>query len=121
MVLVAIAMLAGGIVLLKGMSPDGQVREVRLVVRNMTYFVEGTTEPNPTLRVPRGSRLRIVLTNDDSGYSHNLVVSSLAIQTPLIAKGRSQTIEVSGPDLPGVHTYSCGPHAEMMRGNIAIE
>jgi len=118
----ALVMLAaGGIVLVKAMSADTAVREVRLVVRGMTYFVEGTTDPNPTLRVQRGSRLRVVLTNDDPGYSHNLIVSALGIQTPLIARGGSQTVELTVPDAPGVHAYSCGPHAEMMRGNITVE
>jgi len=87
----------------------------------MTYFVEGTTVPNPTIRVPRGARLRVVLTNNDPGYSHNLIVSAFGIETPLIVKGKSQTIEMSAPLAPGVHVYSCGPHAEMMRGNIAVE
>ena len=91
-------------------------------MRDMTYFVEGTTDPNPTLRVPRGSRLRVVLTNDDPGYSHNLIVSALGIQTPLITNGTVAGRRVDAcRDAPGVHAYSCGPHAEMMRGNIAIE
>jgi len=118
----ALVMLAvGGVALAKKNGPGSDVREVRLVVRGMTYFVEGTTDPNPTLRVQRGSRLRVVLTNDDPGYSHNLIVSALGIQTPLIARGGSQAVELTVPDAPGVHAYSCGPHAEMMRGNIAIE
>jgi hypothetical protein len=123
MAVVAIVVVAaGGIVLVKGVSSDdAPVVEVRLVVRDMAYFVEGTSERNPTLRVPRGSRLRVVLSNDDPGYSHNLVVSALDIYTPLLTRGRSQSLEVRVPDAPGVHEYSCGPHAEMMRGNIAIE
>jgi len=120
-VIASVMLIAGGLALLKGMAEDQPVHEVRLVVRNMTYFVEGSTDPNPTLRVPRGSRLRVVLTNDDAGYSHNLIVSALGVETPLITKGRSQAIEVRVPETPGVHAYSCGPHAAMMRGNIAIE
>jgi plastocyanin len=87
----------------------------------MTFFVEGTTDPNPTIRVPRGARLRVVLTNNDPGYSHNLIVPTFGIETALIVKGKSQTIEMSVPLAPGMHVYSCGPHAEMMRGNIAVE
>jgi plastocyanin len=118
----AFALLVGGwIVLLKGMTPEDSVHEVRLVVRHMTFFVEGAAEPNPTLRVPRGSRLRLVLTNEDPGYSHNLIVPALGVATSLITRGRSQTLEITVPNAPGVHAYSCGPHAAMMRGNIAIE
>ena len=118
----ALAMLAvGGVVLATKSGPGSDVVEVRLVARDMTYFVEGSPEPNPTLRVPRGARLRVVLTNNDPGYSHNLIVSAFGIETPLITNGKTQAIEMKVPLAPGVHAYSCGPHAEMMRGNIAVE
>jgi plastocyanin len=118
----AVVMLAvGGVALAKKNRSGSDAVEVRLVVRDMAYFVEGASERNPTLRVPRGARLRLVLTNDDPGYSHNLVVSALAIDMPLLTRGRSQTVDVTVPDAPGVHQYACGPHAQMMRGNIAIE
>ncbi|MEO7273387.1 MAG: hypothetical protein ABIX28_02710 [Vicinamibacterales bacterium] len=121
-VLGALVILAvGGVVLAKKNGPGSDVVEVRLVARDMAYFVEGRTEPNPTLRVPRGARLRVVLTNDDPGYSHNLIVSAFGVESPLIVKGTSQAIEMRVPLAPGVHAYSCGPHAEMMRGNIAVE
>ena len=120
-VVASLMLAAGGIVLVKGLAADGDVVEVRLVARDMTYFVEGSSEPNPTLRVPRGSRLRVVLTNNDPGYSHNLIVSSFGIETPLITNGKTQAIEMKVPPAPGLHAYSCGPHAEMMRGNIAVE
>ena len=118
----ALVMLAvGGVALAKKNGSGSDAVEVRLVVRDMAYFVEGASERNPTLRVPRGARLRLVLTNDDPGYSHNLVVSALAIDMPLLTRGHSQTVDVTVPDAPGVHQYSCAPHAQMMRGNIAIE
>ena len=118
----AVVMLAvGGVALAKKNRSGSDAVEVRLVVRDMAYFLEGASERNPTLRVPRGARLRLVLTNDDPGYSHNLVVSALAIDMPLLTRGRSQTVDVTVPDAPGVHQYACGPHAQMMRGNIAIE
>ena len=53
-----------GVVLAGGSSPH-DVREIRLVARDMTYFDAATREANPTLRLKRGERIRLVLTNDD--------------------------------------------------------
>jgi plastocyanin len=43
------------------------------------------------------------------------------VSTRLLAKGKSQSIEITIPDVAGLYSYRCGPHSEMMRGNIAIE
>ena len=67
------------------------------------------------------SRSDCVLTNEDRGYSHNLIAPELGVSTRLLTQGKSQSIEVTVPDVAGLYSYSCGPHSEMMRGNIAIE
>jgi plastocyanin len=115
------ALAVGGAVLATVSAPDAGPREIRLVVRDMTYFVAGSGDGNPTLRLARGEKIRLVLTNDDPGYSHNVIAPVLGISTPLLTHGRSQTVEVTVPDVPGVYKYACGPHSEMMRGNISIE
>ena len=118
----AIAALAiGGVVLATKAGPGADVREIRMVVRDMSYVVAAHSGPNPVLRLRRGERVRFVLTNDDPGYSHNLVAPVLGLATPLLPKGRTHTAEVTVPAVTGVFPYSCGPHSEMMRGNIAIE
>jgi hypothetical protein len=109
-----------GVVLAKVGGADER-REIRLVARGMAYVDEATGAANPTLRVKRGERIRLVLTNDDPGYSHNLVSPVLGISTPLLATGTTQSVDVVVPDVPGLSTYACGPHSAMMRGNIAIE
>jgi len=109
-----------GVVLAGGSSPH-DVREIRLVARDMTYFDAATREANPTLRLKRGERIRLVLTNDDRGYTHNLVSPALGVSLPLLEAGKTQAIEVTVPDVAGPSTYSCAPHGQMMRGNIAIE
>ena len=110
-----------GVVLAKVRGADDALREIRLVARGMAYVDDTTGTANPTLRVKRGERIRLVLTNDDPGYSHNLVSPVLGVSTPLLATGRTQSVDVVVPDVPGLATYACGPHSEMMRGNIAIE
>jgi plastocyanin len=110
-----------GVVLARGTGSSDDVREIRLVARDMTYFDAATREANPTLRLKRGERIRLVLTNDDRGYTHNLVSPALGVSLPLLEAGKTQAIEVTVPDVPGPSTYSCGPHGQMMRGNIAIE
>jgi hypothetical protein len=53
--------------------PDA-AREVRLVVRDMTFYVDGDTSPNPTLRFKRGEQIRLVLRNDDPGMTHDVAI-----------------------------------------------
>ena len=57
---------------------------------------------------------------------HGMLVNSAALQalglsTELLARGESQSIVFTVPDLPGVYPYVCAPHSQMMRGTIAIE
>ena len=118
---IAAVLVIGGAVLAHLAAQDNNVREIRLVVRDMTCYAAHTAEANPTLRVARGEKIRLVLTNEDPGYSHNLIAPELGVSTRLLAKGKSQSIEITIPDVAGLYSYRCGPHSEMMRGNIAIE
>jgi plastocyanin len=99
----------------------GDVREIHLIARDMTFVDASTGEANPTLRVHRGQQVRLVLTNEDQGYTHNLVAPTLGVTMPLLTTGKTQTVVFTVPDAAGASTYSCGPHGAMMRGNIAIE
>jgi plastocyanin len=118
---ISTALLIGGAVLAHLAAQDTHVREIRLVAREMTYYDGRTSEANPTLRLRRGDKVRLVLSNEDPGYSHNITAPVLGIATPLLQHGKSQSIEFTVPDVAGIYTYQCGPHSEMMRGNIAIE
>lgn len=96
-------------------------REIRLVARDMTYYLEGQLEPNPTLRVRRGERVRIVLRNDDRGISHDLAVAAWKVYTPLIIGIGEAVMEFRAPEAAGEEAYWCTPHGEMMRGTIRVE
>jgi len=102
-------------------SHADSVREIRLVARDMTYYVEGSTEPNPTLRVRRGEQLRIVLQNADKGISHDFAVPGWNTATRRIDGQGEASIELRAPEVAGQETYVCNPHGQMMRGSILVE
>lgn len=97
-------------------------REIRLVVRDMTFYLEGQKTPNPALRMRAGERVRIVLRNEDPGMKHDLVIKSWQVGTPTLDRsGQETAVAFRVPDRRGIETYSCTPHAEMMRGSIRVE
>jgi plastocyanin len=97
-------------------------REIRIVVRDMTFYVEGQDEPNPTLRLRAGEQIRLVLRNEDPGMSHDFAVGSWRVMTPLVtARGAEAVVVFRVPQRRGSYTYSCTPHATIMRGTIQVE
>ena len=101
-------------------SSDG-VREIHLVARDMTYYLEGQHDPNPTLHISRGEHVRIRLSNRDPGMSHDFGVRAWKKGTGLIVGSGDAVVELRAPRVPGDIVYSCTPHGEMMRGTIHIE
>lgn len=99
----------------------GAPREVRLVVRNMTFYVEGSTEANPTLRLRAGESVRLVLRNEDRGMKHDFTVPAWSAATPLVAGLREADIVITAPAAGARATYHCTPHEETMRGTIIVE
>ena len=102
-------------------ASDPQPREIRLVVRNMTYYVEGERDANPTLRMKAGETVRIVLRNEDAGMKHDLVVPDWGSGTGLIPGKREVAVVLHAPSLAGRAVYHCTPHEETMRGTILVE
>jgi plastocyanin len=102
-------------------SNSDRVREIHLVARDMTYYVDGQNEPNPTLQVARGERVRVRLINRDPGMSHDFSVRTWNKGTSLIVNGEQAVIEFTAPDTAGEAAYACTPHGEMMRGTIRVE
>jgi plastocyanin len=110
--------LAGGV--LDG-ADTTTAREIRLVVRDMTFYVDGDRTPNPTLRARPGERLRLVLRNSDSGMSHDLTIPGWKINTRLLKGTGEDSIEFTVPALRGPQPYSCTPHSKMMGGTIVVD
>ncbi len=102
-------------------SSSERTREIHLVVRNMTYYVDGHDVPNPTLRVSRRERVRVRLINRDPGMMHDFNVRTWNKGTRLIEHGEQAVVEFTAPDKSGEASYVCTPHGEMMRGTIRVE
>jgi plastocyanin len=105
---------------LKSSTEAASVREIRLVVRNMTFYVDGQTAPNPTLHARPGERIKLVLVNADTGMSHDFAIRSWSIGTRLVNGKGQDAIEFTVPETHGFHTYSCTPHSAMMGGVIEV-
>ena len=97
------------------------VQEIRLVARDMAYYADGNSAPNPTLTVRRGEQVRIVLRNEDPGMIHDFTVPAWNAITRRLNAGEEAVLQFKAPEQPGVGTYSCSPHGELMRGTIRVE
>src|SRR5688500_9320881 len=80
----------GGLFAIVLSAPDVPAREIRIVARNMTFYVDGNPERNPAIHVRAGERLRLVFRNDDPGTKHDFVVPSLGVETALL-RARTET------------------------------
>ena len=96
-------------------------REIRLVARDMTYYVEGQSAPNPGLRIARGEKVRIVLRNEDPGMTHDFTVSAWNLRMPPVAAGEEARLAFSAPSEAGAAAYACSPHGQTMRGTMTVE
>ena len=114
----AVAAVAGAIVL-SARGPSA--REIRLVVRDMTFYVEGQAEPNPTLRLHAGETVRLVLRNEDEGMTHDFAIPEWGAATKRLEGGEEGAITFRAPGRPMSQAYKCRPHSKIMRGTILVE
>jgi len=96
-------------------------REIHLVVKDMTYFVEGQDSPNPTLHASPGERIRLVLKNTDSGMSHDFTIQGWKVHTRVLKGKGEDAVQFTVPDARGSHVYNCTPHSKMMTGTIVVQ
>lgn len=118
---IATALLAAAALLpMLGLSREHD-REVRMVAVDRTFYVEGQSTPNPTLKLRAGDRIRLVLRNEDVGMRHDLRIREWDVAIPPVdGKGeRSLTFRV--PNQRGTTSYTCTPHSSSMLGSIEIE
>ena len=116
--LVFVALATGAIALsARGSGP----REIRIVVRDMAFYLEGQTDPNPTLHVRAGETVRLVLRNADEGMTHDFAIPAWKAATKRIEEGEEAAVTFRAPDQPSSQTYKCQPHSKMMQGTILVE
>ena len=116
--LVLVTLATGAIVLsARGSAP----REIRIVVRDMTFYLEGQTDPNPTLHVRAGETVRLILRNDDEGMTHDFTIPDWKAATRRIESGEQAAVTFRVPGERSAPAYNCRPHSAIMRGTIVVE
>lgn len=117
----AIALVVAALLPIIGSSREAEPLEVRLIIRDMTYYIDGQDQPNPTLTFRAGERVKLVLRNDDEGMEHDFRVRAWDVGTSIISGKGLDSVTFTVPQLRGSHVYSCTPHPSSMRGMIEIE
>jgi plastocyanin len=130
----AVAWLAAAMIvaaLLPVMTEAPVDREITLVVRDMTFYLDGeaidgdviegdAAQPNPAILVKRGERVRVVVKNDDRGMTHDFAVPALGAATSLLDWNEHDAVTFTAPDRPGTYDYVCNPHLLMMKGRLKV-
>lgn len=120
--IIGIAALAATLLPMVASSDNDQVRDIRIVVRDMSFYVDGGTEPNPTITVRAGQKVRVHVRNEDAGMRHDFAVKAWTVSTRMLEdKGEEDAIWFDVPQQRGVATYVCTPHSKMMSGTLRIE
>ena len=121
-IIIAVVALAATLLPMLASSGRDEVRELRVVARDMSFYVDGLSEPNPAITLKAGQRVKLVLRNEDPGMSHDFAVKAWSVGTRLLEdRGEEDTITFTVPGTPGTATYHCTPHSKMMSGTLRIE
>jgi heme/copper-type cytochrome/quinol oxidase subunit 2 len=102
-------------------NPKSEPREIVLVTRDMAFYVEGSSTPNPTLVLRPGEEVTVVVKNQEPGITHGFGVSALNVSVDRIQPGVTRAMRLRAPAVPGEYEYVCPPHAQMMRGKLVVE
>jgi plastocyanin len=117
-------MIAAGIFLPRLVSTREKTREVRVVARDMAYYVDGIPTMNPALRFTPGEQVRITFRNEDKGMQHDFRIPAWKVGTGIVPwsteKSTTFRVPVQATDTVDV-TYICTPHAAMMSGKVVLQ
>lgn len=95
-----------------------QTHEIRVVAKNMTYYADGTADPNPPIRLVPGEQVRVTLRNEDRGMLHDFGIPAFGVGTGVVEFGTEKSFVFKVPETPSSATYICTPHSAMMWGRI---
>jgi plastocyanin len=95
-------------------------RELTLVARDMGFYLPNGDQPNPTLRLAPGERVKVRLVNQEAGILHDLLVESLGFDIPAFREAGERVAWLEAPAEPGRYEYVCSLHRRMMRGVIEV-
>ena len=113
-----------GVMLLVALLPAWSItpkRDITLVVRGMAFYLENDpSTPNPTIEMKVGERVRVVIKNQDRGFTHDFAVPVLHAATKQTDWNESGHVVFKAPKKPGTYEYVCQPHRLMMKGTIQV-
>jgi plastocyanin len=95
-------------------------RQVTIVAKDMAFYLEGDSTPNPVIEARAGETLRIVLKNRDRGMTHDFAVPSVEAATDVLKWNEHDEITFDVPSQPGTYDYVCQPHLLMMKGTLKV-
>lgn len=95
-------------------------REIHIVIRDMAFYVNDDTSPNPAIVVAPGESVALIVRNDDAGIVHDFGVPAWASSTRRLRAGESQRLVLQAPAATGGTPYHCSPHSRMMSGEIVV-
>ena len=121
-IIIGVVALAASLLPMLASSEPDPVREIRVVVRDMAFYVDGGVEPNPTITVRAGEQVRLRLRNEDAGMRHDFAIKEWTVGTKVLEeRGEEDSIRFRVPDQQGTQKYQCTPHSTMMSGTIRVE
>ena len=107
---------------MRAASGSADVRDLKIVVRDMTFYLDGQPEPNPTIVLKAGEQVRVHLRNEDAGMRHDFTIKAWDVATRVLEdRGEADTISFRAPAARGETTYLCTPHSKMMSGTLRVE
>ena len=119
LVIIAVGVLLLGVLAVAVTHEEPRV--ITLVARGMAFYVENGDQPNPTITVRPGERVRIVLRNEERGIRHDFAVPGLRAALDPIGWNESADVTFDAPDVPGLYEYWCRPHRMMMKGKVVVD
>lgn len=98
-------------------SPE---REITLIAKDMTFYLENDPTPNPVIEVRAGETVRLILKNRERGLVHDFAVPALRVATETLHFNEDAHITFDAPSTPGTYEYVCQPHLLMMKGTLRV-
>ena len=105
----------------ENMAAAADARDLLIVARGMTYYVDGGDRPNPSLQFKAGERIRLTFRNEDAGMEHDFAIPDWQLATKRLAGKGEDVVEFRVPGDGGSGRYACTPHSEMMNGQVIVE
>jgi plastocyanin len=96
-------------------------RQIVIVARDMAFFLEGTSEANPAIRVKAGEEVVLTLRNEEPGMTHDFAIATWGAATRAVKGEGTDRIRLRAPRSAGTTEYVCRPHSATMRGLMIVE